>query len=407
MVADNIEVAAPWDPCLQDHYLAFIDAIGKANILSHPALLGVYIHGISTSYGEEMWLDDKAKVKAEGAGMTPEKFRNTFSNRLYAWAEAAGPHVYKLAWVRAQPGIPGEDYQSECQYLDTLAISLGMGCRGGGLEIYHGYTWPVIGQSFDNDGHLHRDQSWPVTAEGRYFGDEIESLDWWSYVPETSRPLIWTATIFRAVQLGVNLLWVSDETYLYAPEVTHWYTLVAGWKPEESPEAICWLREDYILRNGETVTWKNFEHLLSQRDVSYGKSVPVIPVQRPICPSLEPSDIDYDLTARSTAVNSGQTRLAFFIDEIFADSLSGSIQIKVVYLDNTEANWVIETVDQDEILLKSDIVRGQADGHWRTATFMLSQPPECGQLDDEADFHIRVVRGGDLTVRFVRVIRLN
>jgi hypothetical protein len=407
MVADNIEVAAPWDPCLQNRYLAFIDAIGKADILAHPALLGVYVHGISTSYGEEMWLDNEAKAAAEEAGMTSEKFRNAFIVRLYAWAEAAGPHVYKLAWVRAQPGIPGDDYQSVCRYLDALAIVLGMGCRGGGLEVYHGYTWPDIGQSFDAEGHLLRDYNWRISAEGRYFGEEIEALDWWNNVPEESRSLIWTATIFRAVQLGMNFLWVSNDSYLYAPEVTHWYTLVAGWRPEESPEAICWLREDYILRNGEIATWKNFEHLLSQRDIVNGESVPGIPVQRPICPSLEPPDIDYDLTARSTGVIAGQDRLAFFMDSTFADSLSGPVQIKLIYLDDSNANWVLETVDQDGVLLRSDTVTGQADGLWRTATFTLSQPPEPGQLDNEADFHLRVVDGGDLTVRFVRVIRSN
>ncbi|MGA1865656.1 MAG: hypothetical protein ACMUHX_11415 [bacterium] len=407
MTAENIEVAAPWDPCLQNHYLAFIDAIGKTDILSHPALLGVYIHGISTSYGEEMWLDEKAKAAAEEAGMSSERFINTFNSRLFAWAAAAKTNVHKLVWVRAQPGIPGENYQLGGRYLDALAISLGMGCRGGGLENYHGYTWPDTGQSFDTEGHLLMDYSWPIIAEERYFGDEIEALDWWNVVPEESLSLIWTATIFRAVQMGVRFLWITNGTDQYAPEVTHWYTLVAGWPPEESPEAVCWLREDYILRNDEVVTWKNFEHLLFQRDVDQGESFPKIPVRRPICPALEPPDIDYDLTARSTCVTAGQDRLAFFMDGAFADSLSGPIQIKITYLDDTDSNWVLETTDHDGILLRSDTVSGQADGQWRTTTFTLSRPPKQGQLDQGADFCLMVETGGDLTVRFVRVIRSN
>ena len=52
-------------------------------------------------------------------------------------------------------------------------------------------------------------------------------------------------------------------------------------------------------------------------------------------------------------------------------------------------------------------VIGRADGQWRTATFTLSQPPERGHLDFDADFYLSVVSGGDLTVRFVRVIRSN
>jgi hypothetical protein len=216
---------------------------------------------------------------------------------------------------------------------------------------------------------------------------------------------MWTATIFRAVQLGINFLWVTNESYLYEPEVNHWYTLVAGWRPDESPEAICWLREDYILREEEIAIWKNFEHLLFQKNVAYGEGIPRIPIQRPICPSFDPPDIDYDMTARSTHVSEGQDRLAFFMDETFADSLSGPVQIKVIYLDDTVANWVFETVAQDGSLLRSDVVTGHADGQWRTAIFTLSQPPECGQMDDKADFRLRVLSGGDLTVRFVRVIR--
>ncbi|NJO36499.1 MAG: hypothetical protein HC871_01390 [Rhizobiales bacterium] len=99
---ERIEVAVPWDKEVQAAHLRFIEAFGRQGFHDHPRLLGLYVHGISSSFSEEFWADAEAMARLTRAGMTPHRLARAFTERLDAWAAAFGRETGKLAgWVRS------------------------------------------------------------------------------------------------------------------------------------------------------------------------------------------------------------------------------------------------------------------------------------------------------------------
>ena len=84
---DHIRVAVPWDPGLQKEHLAFIQAFGRQGFHRHQSFLGLYVHGISSSVGEELWANGLAWQNLAAAGMTAERLQRAFMKRLDGWGE--------------------------------------------------------------------------------------------------------------------------------------------------------------------------------------------------------------------------------------------------------------------------------------------------------------------------------
>jgi hypothetical protein len=55
--------------------------------------------------------------------------------------------------------------------------------------------------------------------------------------------------------------------------------------------------------------------------------------------------------------------------------------------------------------LSSNIIENNNDKKWKTVTFSLEKPLGNKKMEYEADFRLCVISGGDLTVRFVRVVK--
>ena len=94
-----IKVAAPWNQGVQAELKKFIFEFSKQSFFNDTALRGLYIHGFSSSYGEEFWLHKNHTKYALNAGMTEEKIIKTYKDRIDWWVKSAGKNINKLIWI--------------------------------------------------------------------------------------------------------------------------------------------------------------------------------------------------------------------------------------------------------------------------------------------------------------------
>jgi hypothetical protein len=339
-----------------------------------------------------------AVQNAEAVGMTPELLKNAYETRFAKWAEVAGQHVSKLAWVSAG-SMPG--YHATKVYLNSRAAELGLGVRGGGLEAYNEAfhaNWGVVYNEETQKVLL--DENWGYRDYQRYLGGEDETF------PNDPAYDEWfKTTIFVESFLGASFLWVPHtEQFLRRNRaILDWFSLRSGKELSQSPDVAIWLRENYRESSG-CLTVKNIEIGIHQID-GVGKNT--IPTEKYDRSGLEQGHFDtdcdgihYDYLARRSDVATGNDAIALALDDEFKNSLAGqSIAIKVTFVDNSNAQWRVET--------KNSIVgnvQNQNDGHIKTATFLLNAS-ELDRYADGSDFFLKVTKNGDLTVKLVRVLR--
>jgi hypothetical protein len=399
-----IRVATPWDSCVQSNYKKFVAEFALRNYLSSPVVAGVYVHGISTSFGEELWLHKAYISNAVKAGMTQHKLISCFKKRISWWADAAQEDVGKLVWVGCT-NIHDNQRRFPCRQLDDYALALGCGIRGGEIENFHAYPPPRYGQSYKS-GYVSVDWSHPLRNGKRYFGDELENV-WAKKHPRATAEMTRYCTessLMRVVQLGLNALFTSPDVIQVSPDMFDWCVKNMAKQPSASPEAICWLREDYYRGAKESIPWKNFEHFLYQRDFPGASTIPVYKIERPRFYQDPGKDRNWDFTARRTDVQNGSSKMLFFLDKQFANSIRQPYSmIAVTYYDNTQCIWSLKARLEDSITISSKVYN-KGDGKWKTAIFRKLKPMHHGKLAQDADIEI-IAHEQNVTVRFVRVVR--
>lgn len=389
---DKIRVAAPWDTGIQQEYEKFIQEFSQQNFFSNNYFSGLYVHGISSSFGEEFWLKANHIQDAINAGMTENLLVQTYKDRIDWWAEAADNFKHKLIWI-GYNGI--HNYNREV--LDDYALSKGLGWRGGGIEFYtnNAIMPPFLGQTYNSaTGYVTTDWSYSLRDGNKYFGDENELL--WNNVSEQTNKFMTETTIMKAAQLGMNYIWTSQEAIQLTPEMFEWFTKIAGKSPTQSPDGICWLREDYR----DQFTIKNLERFVTQRDRDGYRTKNVDEIIRP---KFYDSDTDIAYASRETDVANNQKGMLFFIDETFKTSITNSFKIQVYYHDENSTKWVLKFQNEDAIN-SSQTITGLADNLWKTAEFLI----ENTNLNDNnnlPDFKLEVLNDKNLKVKFVRVLK--
>lgn len=456
---------APWHAGVQSEFAKLLREWGRRRYLESENLLGLYLHGVSSSSGEEMYVGDKVDLPAVTAAATACGFSDigtaitsAWKHRMDLWQEAAGPYVFKIVWVGAG-SWQGVHYDQ--RGLDAYALHKGLGARHGFIErYYYGSVHPpVAGQRYDG-AYVSSDWRHPL-RDGRYWGDENEEDDEYddpthvpapdkNYVrrplpPGEAHELAYRSSFFRAAQLGMNFLWTengpidwagnSDGLFTNDPLPT-WFIAVAGKGPTESPDAACWLREAQIRylplppyqdqtlkpteKNHPTQPWKNFERMLMQRDVpgaiTRGAAWMLMPkVSLKKENPRQPREFA-EFTARATNVTASpsQRSIAFRLEPEFKTSLGHSaVLIKVTYLDDTHATWEVRIAKGALPPVSAGRLDQSGMGGWKTATFTVDAAtlpfvPGDGSspLGDDVDFSLHVPSGSsDLTVRYVRVVR--
>ncbi len=410
----HILYAALWDDGVQQEYQKFIQAFGayvqernQLGFFEDPAFLGMYLHAYSSSRGEEFYLDPSFDHQVVQAGLTPTVLVETLQKRMDWWAEAAGEYTYKMAWVGA--GRAGVSYDRT--KLDQYAIGSGFALRGGFIEHYFSaqYDPPNYGFSW-NAGYVTVDWDHPLRSTKKFYADEYEETDEYPGASGYAKTFSTQTPYFRAAQMGMRFLWVSDNTIEWAPNIARWYLNVAGKTPAAAPDAVCWLRQASVrmkLQGDSDYNtprpWKNLEHLLMQRDLPGAMTVAVDKLQLPYT-SWKDRDNTDEYSARRTDVANDQSEMVFFLHDDFRASIEQYTHIKVTYHDESATTWKLMASTESGVW-ESSAIQGENDGAWKTVTFSVDSPIQPGQLRDDCDLLIRVTGDADLKVRFVRVVK--
>jgi hypothetical protein len=375
----------------------------------------MYIHGISPSRGEEFWLEpwQTDRLESQG-GFSAAVMQEWFESRMDAHAEAFGADIGKTAWVGKVDIWPysGEDYREAASNLVEYAWSLGIGNRASIVEKYHiSLREPALGQSIDDDGYLHTDETIPPIATERYFGDENEEYgeSWnWRYGGTEGDWQRYRLAMLRALQMQVRFLWTGASAEQIDPELSTYARYAFGKTVATSPDAWAYLKESAIstaLTPAGVV--KNFERWLLQRDVPGGMTAPAERFDRGFNAGNVSDGAEgayHDHVARRTDVASGERYIYFDLDDRF--HTSGAVDIKVEILDDAEASWRLEYRDQSGALATTAAHVGSGDGEARTVTFTLDDARFDNGLDHGMDFRIVCDSVEDVTVRWVRLVRL-
>lgn len=375
-----------YHPEYHQRYLRLVEALGQSGIPQMQELDICYLHLVSASRGEE--------------GVGPpvgDPRRKLFEERLRAWAKAFQGVTSKLCLVSAQE----DDLK--------LALQLGMGQRNGFVEHYllHAPN-PALGQELDADGYLVVNERHPLIAENRASGDENEEYTSGHvarFGPVETFPHRYHEATLRMLQMRRNFVWAEGGPWLIHPPLLHYLALELGQSVRTAPDAWCYLRESVVKGGKHGRPVKNFERWLYQRDADGARTRATEKVEVP--PQMFEFDRDhlYDLTARQTQTDKGQSLIRFGVDEAFLAGGPHAVAVKITYLDRFDAEWQLEYFSGPSQTATRKVSCGNS-GAARTITFILKDACFPGRGHPGMDMQIRALKG-DAVIRLVRVIKLN
>ena len=381
----RISNVLPWQPDMDRAFLEFLSAFGKTGIAQRDEVVYGYIHGISASRGEEMFIRPiDLKQWQATTGVTAQQFADWLRRRIDAMCEAFKGVEYKLAVMFDGPLGPTPEFRAATAGLCDYSLKRGTGIRGGGIDFMQVlFNAPGWASSVDKQGYCVVDDDDPVIRERRYRGDENEEYGkyWeWRFGPVDGYRYRHRVCVLRGLQMQQNFQMVSPATLELDPDLNEYARIVQGYRRDDSPDAWAYLRECQP-RSG---TVKNIERWLIQRDVPGSQSAADERVDRyPL--ASDPPDRHYDHDARRTDIANGQSGLLFRLDRVFW-SKPAPATVKVTYTDKAPTTWWLHYTDGNGQLAKGPTVRNVGDGARKTATFHLDSLSAGGQFPNDAAF---------------------
>jgi hypothetical protein len=413
VLSDNqpwrLQIVPPWHPQVEKAFTEFLRAFSQAGIARRDEVVYAYIHGISPSRGEELFLRPLDVTLLErDAGLTAEGIGQWLRRRTDGMLTAFKGAESKLAWMGEGPIVHLDTYRRTTEDLWQYALDHGTGIRGGGIDAQHVlFDSAAWGSRIDAGGYCVVDDETATIRQRRYRGDENEEYgkSWeWRFGPAEQYEYRHRLCSLRGLQMRDNFQYISPETLQLNPELNRYVMLTQGYRRDNSPDAWAYLRECEIRRQGKPVTVKNIERWLVQRDVPGSQSVAVERVDRHSL-WMDVEGHHFDLDARRTNRAAGQDGLAFALDRVFWTKPAAA-EIKVTYLDRTSARWHLEykCAAGSGRALRTAVIRNDGDGQRKTATFSLAKLAATGGFSGGMDFRLVTEGPGDLTVTMVRVI---
>lgn len=417
---DNFEVKSQglfypmWHPGFKREFKQLLQSFKEQEFGSDPRLKFAYIPG-AWKWGE-FEIDFVEEMKLQG--MTPEDFLSWFKETIDMYVDAFGEeNAHKLMYT-GNDVIPlvDVDWRTKLdRQLFAYAMEKGCSTRFGLLEKYNfvATDMPNYGiRVVDRGGGLYMeaDDNAPLIANPqRFIGSESEEIET-KNIPISSYYQLKMSAL-KNLQVRANVVFLGARVWQKAPQLHQYMLKTLGKHYYDSPDAWCALREGkdiYQLWSrwnlGVKEGWwiRNFERWLIQREVEPdGKTVRTYYIETPVKHNEE----SYE--ARRTDHKNGSNYIYFGVDDKFIKENGKDIQIKVTYLDNNNQKWWIEyNAANGKAYKKSTVVKNLNDSKWKTTTFKIKDAAFVNSQRDRMDF--RIFNGGrqDLTVRFVRLIKL-
>jgi len=405
----HLQIVPPWIPEVDNAFHDFLKAFGRTGIAQSDDIVYAYVHGISPSRGEELFLRKQdVEILERVSGLTPEKFGGWLRRRIDAMLVAFKGAEHKLAWMSGGPVGPTDAYRNATADIWKYALDHGTGIRGGGIDFMNGLiNQPAWASTWTEDGHCVINDADPTIAQRRYRGDENEEYGkgWvWRFGPVEEHEFRHRICSLRALQMRQNFQMVSPATLQLNPEINEYVRLTQGRIRDDSPDAWAYLREANVARSGRLAPFKNIERWLIQRDVPGSRSVPALKVEHHgIGNNVQKIETEFD--GRCTDRANGQDGLAFQLDKIFWPK-PAKATIKVTFTDLAPAGWRLVTINAKGEIIKSAVVENTGDGQRKTATFEVSELAAKETFPGNMDLRLVTEGPGDLTVTMVRVIKL-
>ncbi len=386
----RIQTVPPWQKDVDRAFHEFMRAFAKTGIAQDPNVVYGYIHGISASRGEEMFVRPAdLKMWQETTGVTPEIFADWLRRRIDAMCQVFKGVEYKLAVTWQGPIGPTSEFKATTADLYQHAIDKGTGIRGGGIDFMNALLdAPAWSVHVDAEGYMVVEDDDPIIKEGRFRADENEEYGkyWqWRFGPVDGYTYRHRICALRGLQLRQNFQLVSAATLQLNPELNEYVRITQGYRRHNSPDAWAYLRE-FRRRRGPV---KNIERWLIQRDAPGSKSVPTERIDRFPLPSEKWAGAAsvHDCDARRTDIANGQTGLLFGLDKVFW-SKPGPATLKVTYTERAPARWHIQYTDPAGTLQRTGSVDNVGDGRRKTATFQLPSLAALGRFPNDSTFEM-------------------
>lgn len=405
-----------WNTNVNYEIFRLLENFKQQAFASNPKLHHAYFP-FAWKWGEWDRVNDSLLI---ASGLTPQTYVNWFKEFCDTTLAAFMNNPYKLVMTgydimerTIAPPLGNIWRDSVGRQLTAYTSQLGFGLRTGQLEKFNFVVneCPNMGLTNQNSmgrnymviSDMHpfiRDTQLVYANENEEFCYSFNPCDYYHF----------KMSILRQLQMRMNWMYTNQTNYQTAPEIHNYFNMVAGKKVNDSPDAWCALRQMKDLYrswvfypNFQNYKIDNWERWLYQREVSPGgltQNVYLIDDD----PYRLFNDTSYE--AKATIHSTGNDYIYFNIDDNFSYNNTDTILIKVTYLDNYNGTWHLEYDGATTIYQASSPVTNLNDGTWKTVTFIL---PDCkfgnGQVGGN-DF--RIYNGGvhDITVRFVRVIKL-
>ncbi|BBC27212.1 hypothetical protein [Pseudanabaena sp. ABRG5-3] len=435
-----------WHYGFEAEFKKLLASFKQRRYIADPALAFMYTPGAwRWNEWEVIFVDETKK-----SGVTVDQFWQWFRRHMDDYADAANGYTYKLVFT-GQPqmercendsvwALKLNDAPKGKNRMVDYAISLGMSVRIGAQEYFNPYSnipsWGASAQTIgnlnyqviDDDHPLHRDHN-------RIIGTENELLGYENMLPGTGKYYFMKMATLKSLQLRMNWINATDRSYSLAPEVVEYARKTMGKTVENSPDAWVALRQwndptylddrlpeysddiskklglslaDYqqldSFFNNAKLPYRNWERWLTQREVAPNGYT------KPTHQIYSKSQFDkwngFSYEAIRTDHQNQSDYIYFNVDDQFLRNKKTDIEIKVTYLDDNDAKWGIEYDAFGNVYKKTAQIVNQNSGNWKTITFKISDAAFTNRQNGNMDF--RIYNGGfqDLTVRFVRVIKM-
>lgn len=405
-----------WHPGLKAEFRKLLQSFKQRRFGAHPRLKFSYIPG-AWAWGE-FGVAFVKEMKAEG--MRPEDWMAWWREWIDAYVDAYGKeNAHKLMYT-------GLDYLSLCdgdvewrraigRFPFEYVWKQGGSTRFGLLEKFDFLTgdMPVYGVAAKEIGgarYFVVDEDNPLIADPkRLIGAENEevanaNIPWDNYYQLKM-------TALKSLAVRVNCVFMGAGVWQKGREIHSYMLKTLGRHYWDSPDAWCALREGndvyqewsrYHLGHRGKWAVRNWERWLVQREVEPdGKTLPACPVKLPVKFNEEAFE------ARRTDVASGSRCLCFGVEDRFLKGGRTPVQIKVTWWDDAAGKWWVEyDAAGGDPYKKTRVVEKKGDGAWKTETFEVPDAGFGNRQKGGMDFRIHNGGASDLTVRFVRVVRL-
>jgi hypothetical protein len=402
-----------WDDCVWDALrTTWARLLRDQGLLADPNFRFAYVPGGFTWVEFDYEMISSAVRRGE---LTQDTYLRWYARMLKDLTAIAGPQAGQLVFT-------GEDYPfgpfgTDDDLLARKAVDAGLGIRTGITELanFHLSEAPAYGSRILPDGHLVVDDSAPPHRPGTVVATENECYVDCGYKAQDPAYTVIQSNL-KSLQLQMNWMYVVPGPSLFEqlPEHWDWVRLSLGQHPQTSPDAWAALRdaEDRYWADpqppfdgtsgrawrGQPVV-RNLERWLVQVDV------PGRAMARRSSAEVHRGDLEPDNGVAHeglrTDVAAGSRSLAFTLDDRFLSAgTKHPALVKVTFLDDGTGAFRVRHSHGE-----TAPVRLGGSGRWRTATFRVDLDPDHS-LPRGTDLWLDTSGPGDLTVRFVRVVRL-